>query len=491
MRHTHRSDIFNYTAFIILLPAFFVFHSYVEFHPIIFFYHTIPLFIEYILTGVFLFSLSWLVFRSIARTAMFSLCLLAFQFFFGAIHDGLKTLFADSFLTRYSFILIVCFIVLIIISIAIIRSHRRFQTFFRYINLVLLLFLLTDGVRLMMKNNHSQNQEAGMKRTCDTCSTPDIYLIIADGYAGQTELTRAFGFDNTKFLEQLSTRGFRVVNNSRSNYSSTPYSMSSFLNMKYLSGIRGKHDDREDIKYCYTQINRNAFVKYLHAYGYLTVNNSLFTLDNIEAKRSTFALFPLQQRIISNQTFTSRLRRDLGFHLANFGPFRQSLSDAAFQILAEDKSAIEHIVKESRAPSKDPKFIYTHLMLPHYPYFFKADGSINSIEQIINFNNPDPAAYIQYLQYANRKYLSLIDQIQKNTQGKSVIMLLSDHGIREVGNKTDSSNFFYNLSAIYYPDENYSGLYDGMTNVNVLRSFLNKQFGAGLRMLKDSTILIR
>jgi len=68
---------------------------------------------------------------------------------------------------------------------------------------------------------------------------------------------------------------------------------------------------------------------------------------------------------------------------------------------------------------------------------------------------------------------------------------MSDHGFRQLADTTAKKYYFMNLNAVYLPAGNYSGFYDGMSNVNQFRVILNAQFGQKLPLLKDSIIFLR
>lgn len=63
---------------------------------------------------------------------------------------------------------------------------------------------------------------------------PDIYYIILDGYARGDVLQEVYTFDNTEFLDALSSRGFFIADQSHSNYSQTQLSLASSMNFEYL-----------------------------------------------------------------------------------------------------------------------------------------------------------------------------------------------------------------------------------------------------------------
>jgi hypothetical protein len=53
------------------------------------------------------------------------------------------------------------------------------------------------------------------------------------------------------------------------------------------------------------------------------------------------------------------------------------------------------------------------------------------------------------------------------------------------------ASVFYNQNAVYYPDGDYSALYDSISGVNQFRVVLNKMFGQKLPLLRDSVIFLR
>jgi len=52
---------------------------------------------------------------------------------------------------------------------------------------------------------------------CDTCSVPDVYLIVADAYPGRLQFKNIFDYDNSLFEASLKQRGFYIADSSLSN----------------------------------------------------------------------------------------------------------------------------------------------------------------------------------------------------------------------------------------------------------------------------------
>ena len=66
---------------------------------------------------------------------------------------------------------------------------------------------------------------------------PDVYYFILDSYAREDLLKKAYGYDNSAFIEGLRERGFYVAQCSQANYIRTELSVGSSLNMSYLQDL--------------------------------------------------------------------------------------------------------------------------------------------------------------------------------------------------------------------------------------------------------------
>lgn len=146
--------------------------------------------------------------------------------------------------------------------------------------------------------------------------------------------------------------------------------------------------------------------------------------------------------------------------------------------------------KEAISTSAAPKLILTHLHLPHYPYYFDKDGKERPLEKLVEGNQTDKAAYVQYLQYGNKKYIELIDHILKESRTPPIIILMGDHGFRHFTEEVDLKYWYLNQLSLYTPGKNYAPYSDSLTNVNFLRVLLNTEYKQQLPLLKDQAIFI-
>src|SRR5688572_12591582 len=86
----------------------------------------------------------------------------------------------------------------------------------------------TNDIRQSLTRGRSLNTDI------ETASLPDVYYLVLDGYGRQDVLQDYYDFDNSPFLNSLSSKGFYVASESRSNYAHTFLSLASSLNMDYV-----------------------------------------------------------------------------------------------------------------------------------------------------------------------------------------------------------------------------------------------------------------
>lgn len=473
--------------YLLLLPAFFMLHCWTE-NPAPGLLRTVLLqTLLYAVIGVILTGLFYFLFKNILKAALAAFLLLTFNFFFGALQDLLRSAYPNSFINKYGF-LIPFFLLILLISFALIKkakgSHRNTTA---YLNGLFLILVLIDMVRLpkLIPNKKEWGSPALSKqfRSCDSCSKPDVYFIIADEYAGKKELEEIFAFDNSDFEVELGKRGFRVLTNSVSNYNATVYSVASMLAMDELD-LSGNIVKEKDMFTCRAIINDNNVLRFFKQKGYGVFNYSFFEFGDRKKAVNNY-YFPSKARLFNAQTFVSRARKDLGFHLFSV----QKVLEIKYHDLLNDQ-AVDSLTRAiALQKNKSPKFVYAHYNMPHYPYYFDRNGNPNHADSLKGFERVK-IEYTEYLLRTNQVLLSLIDHIQKKSEQPPVIILASDHGFRQFPTEADRKYYFMNLCAVYLPNGNYAGFYDGLSGVNLFRAVLNGQFGQVFPITNDSTVFL-
>jgi hypothetical protein len=480
-------------VFLFLLPVFFVLHGYNDNHNFVPVKDALLLTGLYIIYSIVLLLLFWLLYRNFYKAGLVTFLLMAFHFFFGSIHDGLKNITGQSFVTKYVFILPFITVVFITIIILIKKRKAPLQKTTYFLNTLLLLLILADAgwlvTKLTGKNNTSSLTALPAYKSCDTCAKPDIYFIVADEYAGNTQLKEIFQFDNSAFENELRSRGFHVVQNSYSNYNYTPFSVASILNMSYLN-LKDTNRKEIDLKYVYEVIRDNQTLQYLTAFGYQFYNHSVFNFEGHPARtKATF--LPDKTRLITSQTFLSRVDRDIGFNLITRFKSKAALKRITYFNRQNNNYSFDLTWDLAAQKTKHPKFAYTHLMLPHYPYYYDKDGKEQPYETLLEGKQVNIKAYTEYLQYANKKLLSLIDHIRTSSATPPIIILMGDHGFRHFEKPIKRKYYFMNMNAVFIPDKNYTAFTDSSSTVNQFRKILNTQFNLELPFHKDSCIYLK
>jgi hypothetical protein len=477
--------------FLLLFPVFFVLHGFTANYDSVPIGDALLLTAKYIgiilvITGIF-----WIFYRDIVKAGLIALFIMAFHFFFGNMQDFAKSHFAGTLILRYRFIFPFIFFTLLVAFIWLKKAKRPLLRFISYLNVLLLILILIDTgwllfkIPLVAKSRKFHPEQQGLIM-CDSCNKPDIFLIIPDQYTGNTALKEVFHFDNSAFENELKLRGFHIAKKSSSNYNLTPFSVASTLNMDYLALKKGPQN-YTTVNYSYKTIRNSLVLKFLSASGYRFYNCSIFDFDKQPAHKYT-AFLPYGIKLITSQTFTSRLADDFSSDVlaGKFGARLQK--KMAYENLKFNDNIIELTGKIAAQQSHIPKFVYTHLMMPHYPYYYDRKGNPLPLEKLTGPRKVNLNDYIEYLEYSNKKILQLVDQILDTSPSPPIIILLSDHGFQNRGKNFEDKYDFTNMNAVYFPNKNYRPLYDSISNVNEFRVIFNAWFNQHLPLLKDSTI---
>jgi hypothetical protein len=469
----------KYPLFAFLLPLFFVGHGFAQYAAFIPAASVVSLGLKYLLASLGLFAFFFLLYKKQLKAGLAVFCTFFFFCFFGACHDFLRGFLRNSFFIRYIFLLPLLTLAFVALLLLIKRKTISPQVVL-YLNVVLLVLLFIDGGTLVVKSI-TQPSTTIAAANCSTCSKPDVYFIVVDGYAGREQLQKDFAFSDAVFLDSLKALGFRIQEKSRSNYVRTEFSIASMLNMEYHQRKDYNVTD-ETLFYCYRQIARNKAISAFLEQGYAVVNNSIFDINNQRSPvRNTFLVTGAD--LIESETLLARLRRDvyipfLMTYLKGTSLYRRFI----FQALESDKVLSEKLHKLVVERSQQPRFIYTHFLMTHFPYYYQPNGRFNKAEEIRADNYQNKNLYLGNLQFAGKRLLSVVRNILNASPKPPVIVLVSDHGFRYAA---DPAQAFSALSAVYLPGRQYSQYYDSLSGVNQFRVLLNTLFQQHLPLLED------
>jgi len=393
----------TYPVFVLLLPIFFVLRGFTEYYNIIPIKDSLLLIGTYSIAAMVLIVLSWLFFKNIYKASIFSFFILAFNFFFGSIHDFLKNNFPGSFISRYSVLIISTLIFFVALFIVLKKRKKTFFKLTQYLNYLFLLLISIDLLTLtyLIGRHEKKNISIGDELTpCPTCDKPDIYLIIADGYSGKQALQEVLQFDNSSFENDLTKRGFHIIENSLANYNFTHHAMVSALDLAYLKGIDGQNSSKKDMRICAETVKNNKLMQYLKNEGYEIYNYSIFEFDGQPSvAKPTF--LQTKTKPITSQTFLFRIQRDLWYHLVIDLNLKSAKRGMIYYDFHNNNKIYSLTQKIAGSKTEKPKFVYSHLVYPHYPYYFDSTGKETDFKLLENINGfaTDGKAYISYLKY--------------------------------------------------------------------------------------------
>lgn len=304
---------------------------------------------------------------------------------------------------------------------------------------------------------------------------PDIYYIILDAYARDDVLQELYHFDNSPFIEAIKAKGFYVVDQARANYAQTRLSLASSMDMNYLPAI-AENADYDAHHPTFRRLRKSgAAVQCLRKKGY-------------------------RYRYVGSRHYPSNDAADEEFYYGGTnGDFVLTfIATTALEIVRDalrigdwfdddwefHEFQFDHI---PHVPESTPSFTFAHVCSPHHPYLYDRNGRL---PQVVHREESTPKDYLEQLRYLNQEVLQLVDEIDRVSQGKAVIILQADHGSDFQGMPTRPSatqlaermSIFHAVKA---PPEVQRRLYSTMTPVNTFRLVFAGLFGDTLPRLPD------
>ena len=319
---------------------------------------------------------------------------------------------------------------------------------------------------------------------------PDIYYIIADAYSRDDYLLSNYGHDNSDFLEALEELGFYVARCSQSNYSQTSLSLTSSMNLNYLEDLS---DEFRPGNY-YTHgldalIWGNRVQQELRALGYSVVafETGFFwtQLEDAEhyyevPKRGTLASILSVSGI---NEFEALLIQNTGFRLLTdaasaTGVLSQALPSFGSIYRERTLYVLGQLEAEQVPALRGPKFVFVHLIAPHFPYIFDREGEFFNVET----EPSDKEPYINQLIYLNGRLEQIIRDILKTAATPPIIVLQADHG-----NQFGDGERTAILNAYFLPETEGHQPYPQISPVNTFRLIFDNYFGGDFGLLHDES----
>ena len=441
-----------------------------------------PLWISLSLAGL-VYLLSWAGLHSVERAGLFTFLFSFFTLTYGHFYNVMEGRVIGSWVVGTSFYMGILWLILFVLAIyLLIFRLKDLQTLTEILNIIVLALLLVQLGQIAVfevqvgiaQAQTEQEEPLTFLQPEDKSQLPDVYFILLDKYGRSDALEAYFDYDNTDFIQGLEEMGFWVADCSRSNYSFTVMSLASELNLDYVYNLT----ESPNLKTTTALIQNNRVHQAFEELGYTTIafdmgyswgnlKDSDYYFDSYPEDINTWELDPFEMLYLKNTL--ARLLFTNSTELAA----QMSLSDI------ERKAARTNLVLEllPEIPKiAGPKFVHAHIISPHPPYVFNADGTLNPYAE----DTPESEGYPAQLAYLEPRILDAVEQILAESERPPIIIIEGDHAF---GKEYVTSN----LLALYLPEDGAAGLDEHMTLVNVFPTIFNTYFGTELGLLPDES----
>lgn len=447
-----------------------------------------------------LLLLSWLLLKDAPKAGVVISIFVVLFFSYGYVAVGI-----ENWGVTYKALWPIWVLIVVLSMYLVIRTRRDLRKLTTILNVIAITLVIIPTVNIAIQETKAASLDTNPGGNVGTYVTdleetdalPDIYYIDLDRYASESTLKEFYSYDNSEFLDYLSSKGFYIASESKANYLKTHLSLASSLNMKYvnyLSEIVG--EDSSDLDPFYEMLQDYEVWRFLKSKGYKYIHLGSWweptrkneyadvNFNYWEVPQFSMTLFKTTMFYaiaLENERLPNWLR----------APFIKEYRKAHWERI------LYQFDKLSEIPNmKEPTFVFAHLLVPHDPYIFDREGTYLTLEdekkrsRIVN--------YVDQLIFTNSKVKALVDELLSNSEVPPIIILQSDEGPHPERYALDETNFKWEeateaelrekmgiLSAYYLPNVDNSVLYPSITPVNSFRLVFNLYFDTNFELLPD------
>ncbi len=325
---------------------------------------------------------------------------------------------------------------------------------------------------------------------------PDVYYIVLDTFARPDALEEDYGIDLSGFVDEMEAMGFYYASESQSNYGETFTSISSSLNMDLISDYTAEHGiDLGSAEYQDLLIHSKVRSLFENM-GYQTIAFSTGyrwsewsdadIYNQIVSTDPLGALTPFEI-LVYKSTFIYPFR---GYYLKYFPlPTTPDYGyvGAIHSLHIETQLNVLNTLPEIPL-NTNPTFTFAHVLIPHVPYVFAADGTLLqdpgyfSGERASAVNDSyELDGYKNQVEFISSRIAEIAQQILERSPNPPIIIIQGDHGWK-------GDNRHKILDLYYFPDENYGDLYPTITPINSFRVVFDRFYGMDLPLVEDKIV---
>jgi len=439
--------------------------------------------------------LSELIFRNDRKTNIFVTIALFFFFFYGHIFNLIEDWQIRDFVVGKNKYLLIIWGVLFTSAIYLLyKTHNNLENITKLLYGVAISSIIISLVNITVYQfktiridqfeiNILKDDVKKQNKLIDLSEMRDIYYIILDGYASTSTLNEFYNYNNNNFTDYLSDKGFYVASKSLSNYVLSPLSLASSLNMEYLTHLTVKMGvDSEDRSILYQMIKNNKVIQSLKLKGYKFIHFSSGWGPTNGNKLADYDI----NTAIGNEFIWVLVQTTMIKAFSHFGLIKD-------QEIKRRLDTFDQLGKIHKI--EGPKFTFAHIMCPHPPFLFNANGTPVPGARIEMDGDiwSEKTNYLNQLTFVNNKVIMMVDKILSKSEISPIIIIQADHGPASTfvkdgwGHPTENmiNERTKILNAYYLPSVEDSLLYDSITPVNTFRLIFNLYFNTSYELLDD------
>jgi hypothetical protein len=446
-----------------------------------------------LLTAILLLLLALILHSRYQAALITSACVVLF-FSYGHIYHLLRESFpVDSFLARHRTLVPIYIVFTIFLVYIIVKRGKNWLSIHNFLNIIGIFALAYPLFQITYYS--LKTEQAQLPSTQDSISSslhlspgktaPDIYYIILDAYSRDDILESYYKYNNSKFVDQLQSLGFFVATCSQSNYAQTQLSLSSSLNMDYLSNLSARYSAGSTSRVGLSNfIHHNRTRQLLENLGYTVYafETGFKTTEWVDADHflSPRGIAFRRVQLAGGLTdFEALMLKDSAGILIEDGItllpqiLRPDLSNPLKihrDLILFDLQSLAELPKEP-----GPKFVFAHMVIPHPPFVFGPHGEFTDYD--LDFNT----GYKNQISYINSRMIPLLQDIIANSSTPPVIIIQGDHG----GINAPPDGRMKILNAYYFPEGGNQYLYQSISPVNSFRVLFDAYFNGNYPIIAD------
>ncbi|MBI5906663.1 hypothetical protein HY857_01275 [Candidatus Saccharibacteria bacterium] len=271
---------------------------------------------------------------------------------------------------------------------------------------------------------------------------PDIYYLLFDRYGNQDALKNNFNFNNSDIYSYLSSQGFTNRPDAYANYPFTMSSVSSTMAMSYFPEFQkmfGEDGDWQNASAYRSILNNPPIAQILKQNGYdYNQLSSWWDFTRVGIKADSNPTISFRLNAFGYQSYLTDLQRDVidksvlspwlkkGVRLGGNNVLKYDLTRNPQQNFEAQMTAFKNLA--SRADKSTPQFSFAHVLVPHDPYVFDADGNTPAYDGARTDNGVDETVkYTNAVTYLNKRIKDTVGYIRSHSPD-AVIIIQADEG---------------------------------------------------------------